>query len=235
MTENLVSNTHFYQYDNVIVCILKNSMPKDMLINDIRELKNFNQHAIEVIDMYNENEDCNKDVIEGKLLYRKIDRHGNAFKDGTIQIYDFDRQEVYYFRDDDDFLENFTFKEKPIGELYKTKKCLELPIVDLSTYLYFRPHINYDCNFIYKGVMYILGGASYPNMDFYPNYGIVKFMDLNDIDYFKKPDKEDVYQSPLELLENYVLHDGTRLWDIKEEYIFEWYKKAFIGLVEQYL
>lgn len=225
---------HLYRFDNKICCVFKETQKHETtLIQGLYDC--LYENNIGVMDIYNTSANYDHNLLEGKFIYRTFDEQGNPFSQGMIQIYNVDTKETHYFKNEEDYLNNFMFKGRHITEWFDERKCYPFPIVDLSTYLYFRPHINYDCNFIYKGVMYILGGDSYPNMDFYPNYGVVKFMDFNDIDYFKKPDKEDVYQSPLELLENYVLHDGTRLWDIKEEYIFEWYKKAFIGLVEQYL
>lgn len=227
MTHYFTKSLYHYEDDNTIIYIFKERINTsefyhhqffDMIVSK----------GLSILDIYNVNDEYDHQLFEGKLFYRTFDESGKPFEEGAIQIHNVDDNQNYYFNSNEEFLDNFIFKEKPIREWYKNLQCLELPIVDLSTYLYFRPHINYDCNFTYKGEWYFLSGEEDLSPDVpYPNYWIKRNSRFN-------PEREDVYATPLDLLKNYVLHDGTRLWDVKEETVFEWYKKAFAELVSPY-
>lgn len=218
---------HLYRFDNKICCVFKETLKHEITLTH-GLYDRLNENNIDVMDIYNTSANYDHNLLEGKFIYRTFDEQGNPFSLGMIQIYNVDTKETHYFKNKEDYLNNFMFKGRHITEWFDERKCFPFPIVDLSTYLYFRPHINYDCNFTYKGEWYFLSGEEVLSPDVpYPNYWIKRNSRFN-------PEREDIYATPLDLLKNYVLHDGTRLWDVKEETVFEWYKKAFVRLVSPY-
>ncbi len=212
-------DSDFYEYDNSIILIAKEPFEDARLLGPFAR-----EHNVDPESLYNESEDYNKELFTGKLIYRVIDENGQPFKEGNVQIYNVDTKEYRYFKNKDDFYDNYDFLGKKMIEW--RPHTIVLPIVNLTTYLYFRPLVNYDCNFMYKGDWYILAGINATNVDYIPNYSVLVNSVLgNEIE--KPPRPEDVFHTPLELLENYVMLDGTRLWDIKEETVFKWYREVF--------
>lgn len=90
--------------------------------------------------LYNESEDYNKEILAGKLIYRVIDENGQPFTKGNVQIYNVDTKEYSYFDSEEDFYDNYDFLDKKVYEWLP--HTISLPIVNLTTYLYFRPLVN---------------------------------------------------------------------------------------------
>ena len=208
-----------HEYDNSIILIAREPIEGRQALGPFAR-----EHNVDPESLYNESEDYNKELFTGKLIYRVIDENGQPFTEGNVQIYNVDTKEYKYFDSKEDFYDNYDFLGKKMIE-WRPHKVV-LPIVNLTTYLYFRPLVNYDCNFTYKGDWYVLAGIDARNVDYIPNYSVLVNSVLgNEIE--KPPRPEDVFRTPLELLQNYVMLDGTILWDVKEETVFKWYREVF--------
>ena len=193
-------DSDFHEYDNSIILIAREAIERRQVLGPFAR-----EHNVDPESLYNESEDYNKELFTGKLIYRVIDEKGQPFKEGNVQVYNVDTKEYSYFGSEEDFYDNYYFLGKKMEEWLP--HTIYLPIVNLTTYLYFRPLVNYDCNFMYKGNWYILAGDGTYTVDYEPNYCVL----VNET--YDRPRPEDVFHTPLELLENYVMLDGTRLWE----------------------
>ena len=214
---------HAYEFDNDILYITKqpyrNAQRYQYTFSGIHNLAE--DYDLNIDELFYESNDYNKDFFQAKLICRVIDKNGVPFENGKIQVYNVDTKETLYFKDMEDLRANLVIKGKVITDW--ADYGFSLPIVDLKTYLYFRPHQNWDCNFEYKGIWYILPGEDTEDVDFYPNYWVMTY------DEDGNRNTLGTYKTPLELLENFVLHDGTRLWDVLDETVFEWYRLKYSG------
>ena len=211
-------DSDFHEYDNSIILIAREAIEGRQVLGPFAR-----EHNVDPESLYNESEDYNKELFTGKLIYRVIDENGQPFKEGNVQVYNVYTKEYSYFDSEEDFYNNYDFLGKKMIEW--RPHTIVLPIINLTTYLYFRPSLNYDCNFTYKGDWYIFAGDGTWTVDYGPNYCVL----VNDT--YDRPRPEDVFRTPLELLQNYVMLDGTRLWDVKEETVFKWYRDLFIDPV----